>query len=123
MLALLDGPDFPCLELPCFPADLIALQRAAERAEAAFVAYVDQVAAERRALHPGPDQLSERAVWPPAQAAHLDALRAAYAEAVAAVQAHPLIREARERHGTTRILTALRAAASSEAVSESPAGE
>jgi hypothetical protein len=76
------------------PPDLIALQRALEAARAELDTYVATTEAARRLEYPDPEQIVERQTWPDdIRERHL-ALRAAAAEAAAAVRHHPTMQQA-----------------------------
>ncbi|MCM2424231.1 hypothetical protein [Streptomyces sp. RKAG293] len=98
-------------DLPEPSPDLIALQRAYDRAHAAASAYADAVAAERRALHPDPDtgwdpkQAALRNAWPAEQADQLTRLQAERLTALKALTGHPEVAAARYS-GTMKSLRA-----------------
>ncbi|MFE9427702.1 hypothetical protein ACFYNO_32585 [Kitasatospora sp. NPDC006697] len=76
------------------PDDLIALEEQRMQARLDLDSYVAEVEVERRAAYPDPEQIVERRTWTPQEDGRWFELRAAYAEAAAAVLDHPVIAQA-----------------------------
>ncbi|GAA1977524.1 hypothetical protein [Kitasatospora viridis] len=79
------------------PPDLVQLQRTRIAAETAVAEYISRVDAQRRELHPDPEQALERAAWSEDESAELGRLRAERDEFGRAVRQHPVLVQAREQ--------------------------
>jgi hypothetical protein len=77
-----------------FPGDLLELERERVQARRDLDFYVRSVEVERRVAFPGAEQVVERCMWPDELMDRWYELRAEYADAAAAVKAHPLLVQA-----------------------------